>query len=59
MKMQNIHDEIPGGTGHSILPRYVENFLCVSCTDLAVFSQISCEILVVHSFVKITRTIIS
>ena len=43
---------IPGslpGTGNVVLPGFVENALCVSCTDLAFF-QISSKILVAPSF---------
>ena len=41
-----------GETGNSVLPRYVENSLCVSCTDLAFFFQLSCKILLARSSTK-------
>ena len=41
-----------GGIGNSILPCYVENSLCLLCTELAVYFLISCEILVARSSAK-------
>ena len=50
---------VQGGRGHSVLPRYVENSLCVSCTDLAVFlsNTVSCKFSDnrAYHFLKITR----
>ena len=39
MKQFHTPNNSMGGTGKSVLPCYVENSLCVSCTDLAVYFQ--------------------